>query len=126
MARRLYTPDTANQALPLVSSIARDVRETALEMENLWTQAQEASEGGDERQRLEEQVRDIQDRFGGLLNELQQLGVELKDPFQGLLDFRAERQGREVYLCWRLGEDSVAFWHELEAGFAGRQPMADF
>ena len=51
------------------------------------------------------------------------VGVELKDPFSGLVDFPAWRHGHEVYLCWRLGEPDVAHWHELDAGFAGRRPL---
>ncbi|MEN9933533.1 MAG: hypothetical protein RLZZ387_112 [Chloroflexota bacterium] len=54
---------------------------------------------------------------------IQTLGVELKDPATCLVDFRALRDGVEVYLCWRYGEPRVAFWHPLEAGFAGRQPI---
>ena len=50
--------------------------------------------------------------------ELQQLGIELKDYFTGLIDFPCRMDGREVYLCWRLGEPEVAYWHELDAGFA--------
>ena len=57
-------------------------------------------------------------------SELAALDVELKDPETGLIDFRADRDGRVVYLCWRLGEPRIDWWHELEAGFAGRQPLA--
>ena len=55
--------------------------------------------------------------------ELDQLHVELKDYYTGLVDFLCWMDGREVYLCWRLGESEVGFWHELDAGFAGRQPL---
>ena len=51
------------------------------------------------------------------------MGIELKDINTGLVDFLAERDGRDVYLCWRYDEPSVAFWHDLEAGFPGRQPL---
>jgi hypothetical protein len=51
------------------------------------------------------------------------LGVELKAVDQGLVDFPTERDGRVVYLCWRLGEGQIAHWHEVEAGFAGRKPI---
>lgn len=61
-----------------------------------------------------------------LLAELVALGVELKDPEAGLVDFRSLRRGREVYLCWRLGEgDRIAWWHDLDAGFAGRRIIED-
>lgn len=59
-----------------------------------------------------------------LLAELTELGVEVKDPDQGLIDFRTMRDGREVYLCWMLGEGAqIRFWHDLETGYAGRQPL---
>ena len=59
----------------------------------------------------------------GLLVELQEAGVVLRDLDRGLVDFPAVRDGREIYLCWELGEDRVEFWHELESGFAGRQRL---
>ena len=49
--------------------------------------------------------------------------IALRDPQTGLVDFPGEREGRRVWLCWQLGEDRVAFWHELETGFVGRQPL---
>jgi hypothetical protein len=59
-----------------------------------------------------------------LLEELAVLGVEVKDPDQGLIDFRAMRDGREVYLCWKLGEGvRIMYWHDLDAGYAGRRPL---
>jgi hypothetical protein len=54
---------------------------------------------------------------------IQAYGAELKDPATGLLDFLAMREGVEVYLCWRYGEPRVGFWHPLETGIAGRQPL---
>jgi hypothetical protein len=50
-------------------------------------------------------------------------GVEMKGLEEGLLDFPSEREGRVVYLCWRVGEDHIGFWHDIDAGFAGRQPL---
>ena len=61
-----------------------------------------------------------------LLREVAELGVEVKDPDRGLIDFRSERRGRELYLCWQLGEGNrIAFWHDLESGFAGRRIIED-
>jgi hypothetical protein len=56
---------------------------------------------------------------------IQALGVSLKDPATGLLDFPTLRNGVEVYLCWRYGESKVGFWHPIETGFAGRQPLEE-
>ncbi|HZU68033.1 MAG TPA: DUF2203 domain-containing protein [Ktedonobacteraceae bacterium] len=58
-----------------------------------------------------------------LVEELHAFGCELKDPGIGLIDFLSLRNGREVYLCWHLGEERINFWHYLDAGFAGRQPL---
>lgn len=58
------------------------------------------------------------------METLTDLGIEVK-AVDGLVDFRALLDGRTVYLCWRFGEDTVGYWHELDAGFAGRQPISD-
>ncbi|HEU5287578.1 MAG TPA: DUF2203 domain-containing protein [Candidatus Limnocylindria bacterium] len=61
-----------------------------------------------------------------LLREVNDLGIEVKDPGRGLIDFRAMLRGREVYLCWQLGEgERISYWHDLETGFAGRRIIED-
>ncbi len=79
---------------------------------------------------LEQQARAVQaatsevmDRIRAGAARLEALDVELKDLDLGLVDFRARRQGREVYLCYRVDEDDIRYWHELDAGYAGRQPL---
>ncbi len=126
MCEQSYTPELANRSLPLVRSIAVNVRDTALEMEQLWSSLRSTDPEDERHAELSNRVHEIQERFSGLLEELKQLGVELKDPFQGLVDFPAERDGCDVWLCWRLGEESIGHWHELEAGFGGRQPIDGF
>ena len=59
------------------------------------------------------------------IHAIAELGVILKDLEVGLVDFPAQRNGREVYLCWRLGEDHINWWHEVDSGFASRQPLED-
>lgn len=125
MARRFYTPELAQRSLPLVSAIARDVQETAQKIRKIWLEPRDGPDGARD-QALEELLVTLRKRFSELLAELESLGVELKDPLSGLLDFRARRGDREVYLCWRLGEKSVDYWHTLDGGFAGRRPMAEF
>jgi hypothetical protein len=65
----------------------------------------------------------LAERAGAIVAELEGLGVVVKDLDLGLLDFPALRDGEEVELCWQVGEDAVAFWHPLEAGFRGRKPI---
>ncbi len=57
------------------------------------------------------------------VRQIHQLGVEVKDLDMGLVDFPSLRDGREVYLCWKVDEPTVAYWHERDAGFRGRQPL---
>jgi len=58
-----------------------------------------------------------------LVRRIQAMGVLIKDLNTGLVDFPALRDGREVYLCWRYGEEAVLYWHEIDAGFTGRQAL---
>ncbi|TMK37591.1 MAG: DUF2203 family protein [Actinobacteria bacterium] len=64
-----------------------------------------------------------QQTLKGELEHLAERGILLRDPEIGLIDFPAERDGRLVYLCWRLGEDRVAWYHEASTGFGGRKPL---
>ncbi|MBI4339751.1 MAG: DUF2203 domain-containing protein [Chloroflexi bacterium] len=60
-------------------------------------------------------------RLARLAQEVADRGIILRDVERGLIDFPAYREGREVYLCWLLGEDEILYWHELDAGYPGRQ-----
>ncbi|MDV2503602.1 MAG: DUF2203 domain-containing protein [bacterium] len=62
-------------------------------------------------------------QFAGLIEDLHSHGCLLKDIVKGLIDFPALKDGREIYLCWMMGEESVEWWHERETGFAGRKPI---
>jgi hypothetical protein len=68
-------------------------------------------------------VEEAASTLSDMARQITDLGCELKGIDEGLIDFRALREGREVYLCWRLGEERIAFWHDIEAGFGGRQPL---
>lgn len=66
------------------------------------------------------------EKFDALLHKIQDAGAQIKDINIGLLDFPAKKDGREVCLCWKYGEDDIAFWHEVDAGYAGRKPIESF
>jgi hypothetical protein len=72
---------------------------------------------------LRESLEQAQAEVGDLVEEVVALGVQVKDPAQGLLDFPATIDGQPALLCWRVGEERIEFWHTLEGGFAGRQPL---
>ena len=60
-----------------------------------------------------------------LIHEIKDMGVLLKDADKGLCDFPYIKGGRMVYLCWQLGEDRIGYWHDVETGFAGREPLEE-
>jgi hypothetical protein len=72
---------------------------------------------------IESQLDEQERRLDDFASELFELGIEPKNAAEGLVDFPAQRRGRIVYLCWKLDEPHVQFWHPLEAGFAGRQAI---
>jgi hypothetical protein len=78
---------------------------------------------GDEIARIENEIEGVVQRTNQIIDEISDLGCEIKDVERGLVDFPSEREGRLVYLCWKLGEDKICFWHELTSGYAGRQPL---
>lgn len=128
-AKKLYSVAGANAALPLVRAIVHDIAELAHELRDRHERIQrlrnsETALSPAHQEELDQIVSEFergQERMEDFERELRQLGVELKDYFTGLIDFRSQMEGREVYLCWRLGEPEVAHWHELDAGFTGRQ-----
>jgi hypothetical protein len=130
--QKLFTVEQANAMLPLVRAIAGDLSalytdlvERQQRLDHLASGRQRASGDvyGDELRHMEEELERDKQRLRELANELNQLGVQCKDPARGLIDFPCEMDGRTVLLCWKLDEPEVLFWHEIDAGFAGRQPL---
>ena len=124
-----FSIEQANRALPLVRRIAEDVvaqyrrwQEKVREFEAATASAV-CDLPDPARDRLQREVEALSDEIDGFVAELAALGVEVKDFERGLVDFPGERDGRPVYLCWQLGEPEVRFWHELDAGYQGRQPL---
>jgi hypothetical protein len=74
---------------------------------------------------LERQMETLVDRLAHGIREIELLGIELKDIDEGLIDFPSLHRGRVVLLCWRLGEESIGYWHEMTTGFAGRRPVSE-
>jgi hypothetical protein len=133
MAHRHFTADEANELLPEVRAAAEELvaRRRAL-MEATAKRARLvariAGNGGDfdprEPRELEEELEQEAEAVGRAVERLERLGVLVKDPDRGLVDFPALREsGEEVLLCWQVGEDEIAYWHGLEEGFAGRKPL---
>ena len=118
--------------LPLLRSILRDVTTLANELRDRYERLVRLKNAEGLDRAHEEEVRQLvaefergQEKMREYELELDKLGVELKDYYTGLIDFRHMKDGKEVYLCWRLGEPEIAHWHELDAGVAGRQKLAE-
>jgi hypothetical protein len=122
--QRHYTLEQANAALPWVTERIERLREaqsllTEKEARDALSEAAPGNGGGEPGQVVSEGFLAL--RSG--LAELEAMEIVLRDLDRGLVDFPAMREGHEVYLCWVEGEDEIGFWHELEAGYAGRQPL---
>ncbi|MFQ5746176.1 MAG: DUF2203 domain-containing protein [Gemmatimonadota bacterium] len=121
---RFFTVEEANRALPLVRRIVADILEENERLEELLPRLQEARrQGGPELEAVREAVARASAGVEGYLAELDQIGCLFKGAPQGLVDFYARRDGRPVFLCWQYGEEAVQHWHELDAGYAGREPL---
>ena len=126
-----FTREEAEALLPAITLILhriQDEREkmSTIEGELEALQVQSMGNGHHLHERVQSLQRAVVEAVQSMRNaieELQEVGCELKDPDTGLIDFLSLRNGREVYLCWRLGEDRIRFWHDLDTGIAGRQPL---
>ena len=125
---RYFTLSEANQALtiirPLMDEIQAIRQKILTNQPEAWT-AIEKSVGNGGSRSLSAIVQDFE-RLDALVHHILDTGVLIKDINIGLLDFPALKDGREVYLCWQYGEADIAYWHEVEAGYSGRQPINTF
>lgn len=119
--RRRFTLEQANRALPLVRRIVIDIVATREQATQLQSQLEAA---GKAPKHVQQDLDQAIDKLHVYLDELTEIGCELKDFQSGLVDFIGNHQGREVYLCWRLGEERIGYFHELTAGVAGRIPVS--
>jgi hypothetical protein len=131
---KIFTVASANQTLPLVRVICQDMVELAKELMDRRERLSQIRSGrksksgeldpySDEIAQMVAGLDEEVHRLQAYAHELRDLGVEPKSASEGLVDFPAIRGGRLVFLCWKLGEERVKYWHDLEAGFAGRQPL---
>lgn len=137
MSKKYFTVDEANQTLPLVRAIVTDIvslYEDVHERRDRLARIRQlpGSENRDEENVYNDELSEIEKelekdilRLEEFVEELRKLGVELKDPVTGLIDFRTHLDDREAYLCWKLGEEEIGFWHELDAGFSGRVSLLE-
>ena len=129
---KLFTLERANAMLPLVRAIVTDLSRLSRDLLERRERLVLLLRGRDEQRAdpFSAELEDVQKEFEKdsqklreYVDELLELGVEPKNGTEGLVDFPAIIEGRLVYLCWKLDEPEIRFWHDLEAGFAGRQQL---
>jgi hypothetical protein len=124
-----YSIDDANlrvdELRPVLEQLRAD-RDSVAEAQN-ELQAFRRSNGSDDHARelqgREARIRDLVRRMQRAVGQIETWGITLRDIETGLVDFPALANGRPIWLCWRLGEGAVDWWHEMDEGFAGRRPL---
>lgn len=121
---RHFTRAEASALLPQLTTLLsrlRDARDelTDTETHEALSEAAPTNGGGERGRRVGIAFLEVR----RLIDTVEQAGIVLRDIDRGLIDFPALIDGREVYLCWELGEEEVAYWHDLEGGYGGRKPL---
>ena len=130
--KRRFSLAEANRSLPLVKRVVGDIVKThaqAIQLQHEIERQAVANKRGSKPQQptaagIQEQLDGCMNKLEDFVDELSEIGCELKDYQQGLIDFVGRHEARDVYLCWKLGEETIAYWHEMNAGYTGRQPVA--
>jgi hypothetical protein len=126
--KKFFTIEQANATVRTIRPLLAEIQEIRAGIlarrPDLW-QAMESAAGNGGSAELSRLASEF-DVLDSLVHRILDTGAEIKDLSSGLLDFRAMRHDREVYLCWKMDEDDVLYWHDIETGFAGRQPIETF
>jgi hypothetical protein len=132
---RVYTVDEANALVPQfeaafgrLDALRDSLRQTKIKLtalEMIWGSKVNSTECPDhaEGQHLVHQLKELEEGFQVVLHELGELSATVKDVEAGLVDLYHVRDGHLVFLCWKRGEERFAAWHDVDAGFAGRQAL---
>jgi hypothetical protein len=121
---RHFSREEANALLPQLTALLSQLQEakdelTDTEAHEALSEAAPTNGGGEQGRQVGVAFLEVRQ----ILETVERAGIVLRDIDQGLVDFPALMDGREVYLCWELGEDEVGYWHDLEGGYGGREPL---
>jgi len=129
---KFFTLAEATRTLPLVRRIVQDIMTVYPNWKDLVARyeliaAQARPEWGESKEQLDlkAQIDTVAGKINSYLQELEQIGCEFKGFDEGLVDFHGRLDEREILWCWKQGEERIAHWHDLDAGFAGRQPIPE-
>ena len=120
-----FTVEEANALLPEIREVLREIQTSRNRLVVSWEEAApvlKAARLNGGGQQTGAYLGELQ-RLNRRVRRLIEMGVQLKDVDRGLVDFPSMREGKEVLLCWHVGEERVAFYHDLESGFTGRKPL---
>ena len=116
---KFFSIDEATKTLPLVKAIVADIVTNYKSIRDSMEVREEKPGDRD----LGDRIEAMKDELMSNVDELRHLGIELKSFEIGLVDFPHMKDGKEICLCWKLGEDKIAWWHDKESGLSGRQPL---
>jgi len=132
LPHKFFTLSEANRTLPLVKRVVEDIaalypgwRDLVSRYELVAAKARPDWGESPEQLGLKSQIDDVARKINACLVELEQVGCEFKGFEEGLVDFHGKLDDREILWCWKKGEDRITHWHELDAGFTGRQPIPE-
>jgi hypothetical protein len=126
---RLFGVEEANAFVPRLQLLLARLQRGALRLEEevrelaLERGVEASTVSPDDLVRARPAARVLVEELDAIVHEIEESGAHLKDIRLGLVDFPATREGEVVYLCWQFGEPEVAYWHRVEDGFTGRQPL---
>ena len=125
MEERIFTLAEAQNLIPSLRSLLQEISESWNHIRVLNPEIQKARKTAqfDKHSKFSVEYVEGVSHLMFLIHQVKDMGVLLKDADKGLCDFPYMRQGRVVYLCWQLGEERIAYWHDIETGFAGREPL---
>ncbi|HYR83165.1 MAG TPA: DUF2203 domain-containing protein [Terriglobia bacterium] len=125
MEERIFTLNEAQALIPQLRSILEEINEEWNRIRELHPEIQKARDNApfDGFSKFGVTYVEAVSHLMLMMHQIKDMGVLLKDVDKGLCDFPYMRQGRVVYLCWQLGEDDIQYWHDIEAGFGGREPL---
>jgi len=133
MAEKYFNRREAEELLPVIGQFLEEARKQRHALDSITTEISNAALrimmlGGSlppfaELNRKKTQRDKVAEKLTQTVEEIQRTGCLIKDLEMGLVDFLSRREGEDVYLCWKLGEERIGYWHGIEEGFAGRKPL---
>ena len=124
-SKKLFTLDEANSVVPQLLDFVPKIQKLSISLNKDFPDIKNARDKAKWNGGSDQGVDYLNAvlKYNDLMNKIEEIGCEIKGIREGLIDFPSLREGREVYLCWRMPEKEILFWHDLNAGFTGRKPI---